>query len=136
MMRRMFASGTHCQSGHQLHSLARLFQIIVGLQAHPELLRSAEMPRQPDCGVRRDATLAEDDLVDAARRHADRASKGVLAEIHRLEELLEQHFAGMNVTQALHDDSPAACGMGSALSGGLKHFNLPLELPPKLILSN
>src|SRR5690606_13087556 len=49
-----------------------------------------------------DAALAEDDLVDAARRDACRASKRVLADTHRHQELFQQHFAGMDVGEALH----------------------------------
>ena len=78
------------------------FQLVVGLQAQPEALGRAQCRGQADGGVGGDATFAQHDLVDAARRHAGGAGKRVLADAQRFEELLEQHFAGMDVGQGGH----------------------------------
>jgi hypothetical protein len=47
----------------------------------------------------RQGTLArrKDDLIDLARRHADRAGEGILADAHRSQKLLQEHFTGMDV---------------------------------------
>ena len=43
-------------------------QVITGLQVHPEPLGGAEVPGQPQRGVRGNAALAVDDLVDPPGR--------------------------------------------------------------------
>jgi len=43
-------------------------QVIAGLQVQPEPLAGAEVPGQPQRGIRGDAALAVDDLVDLASR--------------------------------------------------------------------
>lgn len=53
--------------------LSRLFQIVVRLQSHPELLGGPQRPRQTQRGIGRNRALAEDNLIYAPRRHADRA---------------------------------------------------------------
>ena len=74
-----------------------LFQIKCRLQGHPELSRRAEIPRQPERGIRRDGALAENDFINTARRHSERPGEGVLAQADRREELLGENFARMNV---------------------------------------
>lgn len=73
------------------------FQIIVSLQTHPELLARAEVLGKPHGGVSAYCAFSQHDFVDPARRHTDFACQAILAKAHRLEKLLEQHFAGMNV---------------------------------------
>jgi hypothetical protein len=41
----------------------------------------------------------ENDLVDPPGRHTDLTRQAVLADPHGLQELLQQHFAGMDVGQ-------------------------------------
>jgi len=67
--------------------------------------KRALVPRASETngGIRSHAALAKHDLIDPARRHAGCTRKGVLADPHRAEEFLKQHFAGMNVGQGLHD---------------------------------
>lgn len=69
----------------------------VDLEAQPKPARGPEVPGQPHSGVGGDAALAEDDLVDPARRDADLPRQPVLAQTERLEELFEQDLAGMDV---------------------------------------
>jgi hypothetical protein len=54
------------------HALS-LHQLIIGLQTDEETVRHFEIARQPQVGVGGDGALAQDDLVDAPRRYADRA---------------------------------------------------------------
>jgi len=79
------------------------FQIIVGLQAHPELLARAEISGQPNGCARSNGSLAQHDLVDPARRHANFARQTILADRVGLEKLLEQYFSGVDVGQLGHD---------------------------------
>jgi hypothetical protein len=72
-----------------------LHQIIVHLQAEKEAFRQAEIAREPKVSVGSNISLAQHDLVDAARRDVNGTRQRVLAEAHRLEELFEQDFAGM-----------------------------------------
>ena len=43
----------------------RGFQAVARLQVQPVLRRGIEIPRQPQCGVRRDASLFANNIVDA-----------------------------------------------------------------------
>ena len=65
-------------------------EVVAGLQVQPEPLRSAEVPGQAQRGVRGDAPLAVDDLVDPPGRDVDRLGQLVLADSQRGEELLQQ----------------------------------------------
>jgi len=68
-------------------SVSRLFQVEINLQPQPEPLRSTKVTGEPEGRIRTDGPLAEDDLVDSARRHADLARQAVLADSHGLQEL-------------------------------------------------
>src|SRR5262245_7548181 len=70
-------------------------QVEIGLEPHPEARRVAEALREAQRRVGADAALAEDDLVDAARRHADLACQRVLGETGGLQELLVEDPARM-----------------------------------------
>src|SRR3989441_8278392 len=72
---------------------ARLLEVEIRLQAHPVARRIAKVLRETQRCVRRDTALAENDLVDATRRHADIARQRVLAQAARLQELLEENDA-------------------------------------------
>src|ERR1700722_17773018 len=67
-------------------------QVIAGLQVQPEPLGSAEVPGQPQRGVRGDPALAVHDLVNPPGRDNDRLGQLILAHTQRLEELLEQNL--------------------------------------------
>ncbi len=54
------------------------FQIKSGLKVDPELLGKAEIQREPQGRVRADRPLAQDYLVDTARRHTDIRCEPVL----------------------------------------------------------
>ena len=62
----------------------------------PELGALAEEGAEADGHDRRDRAVAEDDLVDRARRDADGAGHGVLGNTHRDEVFLEQDFTRCN----------------------------------------
>jgi hypothetical protein len=53
-------------------------QIVISLKAKPKTFGHAEVPRQPQVGVRRDGTLAKYDFVDPPRRDANRPSEAIL----------------------------------------------------------
>src|SRR5690606_40316138 len=74
---------------------------MVGLQAQPEPFAGAKDGSQAHCDVCGDAALAEDDLVDAARRDASRAGKGPATDAHRNQEVMQQNLPGMDVGQTL-----------------------------------
>ena len=69
-------------------------KITLDLQPVPELRGLAEKGAEAKRHDRRDRTVAEDDLVDRTRCHADGAGHGVLGNRHRSEVFLQQDFAG------------------------------------------
>src|SRR5581483_9496049 len=84
-----------------------LDQIVVHLEPEEKPFRDAEIACKPQIGIRGNIPLAEHNLVDAARGHVNRTRQGILAQVHRFEELFAQDFAGMRVAQqsALSRDS-------------------------------
>src|SRR6185437_5774984 len=80
----------------------RFLQVVVCLQAQPEALAGAEYGCKADCSVGADTALAQHDFIDAAWRHTRCAGHGVLADAERCEELLEEHFSGVDVGQFFH----------------------------------
>src|SRR5438067_1690991 len=100
------AAGTWrvCGDGERTARLRRLsrgalqgqVQVPVCLQAHPELRRGIEQPREPERGIGADAALAEDDLVQAVQRNTEAARSVSLADAERLQELFEQDLARWN----------------------------------------
>jgi hypothetical protein len=73
-------------------------QVEVGLQRHPEVFAGAERLGQAHRSVHADAALAEGDLVNAPRRHTDRARQAVLADAERKEKLFRQLWIGAFIT--------------------------------------
>ncbi len=71
----------------------------MGLQVEPKLRRHAEIAAKAQGGVRRNRTLAFDNLIDPARRHADVLGQPVLRNCHRLEEFLVEDFTRRDVRQ-------------------------------------
>jgi hypothetical protein len=67
---------------------------MAGLDIQPETLGGAEVPGQAQCSVGRHGALAEDDFVDPPGRHADILGQLVLADLQRLQELLEKNLTG------------------------------------------
>src|SRR5216684_7907814 len=74
-----------------------LHQIVVHLKPEEEPFRQAEIAGEPQVGVGGDISLAQHDLVDAARSYMNRTCQRVLAEFHRLEKLFKQDFAGVGI---------------------------------------
>ena len=81
---------------------AGFLQAVVCLQLHPEALGRTELAGQTQRGICRHGACAVDDLVDAARWHADVARQPVLADAEGTKELFEEHLARMHVAQLCH----------------------------------
>jgi hypothetical protein len=71
-------------------------KFVVSLQVHPELRRCSEVSSQPHRGVRSDATLSVDDLVDPAGWHPDRHGELVLRDAKALDEVLQENLTRVN----------------------------------------
>ena len=69
------------------------------LQVQPELAGHLEVAAQSQSRVGGNSPLALDNLIDAARRHADIHRQPVLALTHRLEKVLGQNFSRSDVCQ-------------------------------------
>src|ERR1700722_4635695 len=93
------------------HVLLLKPKLIALLQVQPELNGGTECRGQPERRVRRDAPLAIDDASNAVRRHTDRLSKRVCAQVHGLQVLLKQDLPWMDGThEVLHRDFSSALG--------------------------
>jgi hypothetical protein len=68
-------------------------KVVVGLKSEEETVGQSEISSEPQVRVGADGALAEDDFIDATRRHMERPRQRVLAERERLEKLLQQDFA-------------------------------------------
>ena len=77
-------------------------QIVVHLKSKPETGGIAEVARQSECSVSRDAASPVYDLVDPARRHVQIVAQPVLAEAKRLHEFLKKDCARMDWWYPLH----------------------------------
>ncbi len=82
--------------------LLREAQVVVALEVLPELRAGAEVDAEPDGRVRRDGALAADDAVHAGRGNVQVEREAVLADAHRVEELLLEDFPRVN--QVLRSD--------------------------------
>jgi hypothetical protein len=58
--------------------------VVTVLKIQPEALAGPEVPREPQSRVGGDAPFAVDDLVDPARRNADRYRYAMLSDLKRL----------------------------------------------------
>ena len=72
-------------------------QVPVSLKAHPELWRRFEQASEAERCIRRDAALAQHDLVQPIQRDVELTRGLHLTQLERLQELLEQDFAGATV---------------------------------------
>lgn len=72
------------------------FEVVTGLQVDPEALTRAEIPCEPQRRVGADPALAMNDLVDPARRDADRDRQAVLRDPEWLKEVHHQDLAGVD----------------------------------------
>src|SRR5947207_12246493 len=70
-------------------------EVVASLKVEPEPLGGAEVLRQPQRCVRRNGPVAVNDLVDSPSGNADVLGDPVLADSHRLEELLEEDLTGV-----------------------------------------
>src|SRR5262245_20200979 len=96
--------------------LARLGQVVHGLQIHPELGAGAEEAREPQRRVRRHRALALDDRADAGRGHAQGHRERVHGHAERRKKFLAERLAGMR---------GHAVGGGDALSGSRRFRHWP-----------
>jgi len=75
------------------------FEIVSGLEIHPETLRCPKVARQTQRCVCGNSTLPMDDFVDSSRRNGDVLGQSVLSDTHRFQELLEENLTRMNWPQ-------------------------------------
>src|SRR5712691_8175608 len=113
---RLDRSGARNASGGARRNLAfdaaanfsiRDIEVVAGLEIDPELRRSAEIPGQARCRVRRNPAAAKHNVIDARARHPDRLRERVNADLHRFQEIVAQNFARMNERQPLAGDDIA-----------------------------
>jgi hypothetical protein len=76
--------------------LSRNFQIVAGLEIHPELWTVAKIQAQPKRGVSRYTSPIVHNFGDPVRRNADRFRKLVLRETVLGQEFFLEHFARRN----------------------------------------
>src|SRR5208337_292594 len=69
-------------------------RVIIALKPQPPAVGESKETAQPQIRIRRDATLARDDVTDALSRNIDLLGQPIVAETHRLQELIAQHLAG------------------------------------------
>src|SRR5690348_3045463 len=103
---------------------------MVVLQTRPEAFGSPEEPRQPQAGIGGDGAVARDDFADASLRHADFLGKPILRDAHRLQEFLQQDFAGRGIGDGAHSN-------GSVVINNLDFESIaiaPDEADPELII--
>jgi len=76
--------------------LARLFHIIICLQAHPHLNGSPKVSRQAQRSICCDSAFPLDNLVHAAGEHPDVLRQTVLANPHGFQKVFSQNLARMD----------------------------------------
>ena len=79
------------------------FQVVIGLQPHPELGAVAKVTRQAQRRIGRYAPLFTGHVVDARRGHLQRNCKCVGREPQGQEEFFAQHLAGVDGTHSVHN---------------------------------
>ena len=80
--------------GGQLPTLAgKGSEIALHLESMPETIGLGEKSPKTDGHCGSDGALAEDDLIDGARRDADGPGHAVLRDAHRQKILLQQDFS-------------------------------------------
>jgi len=94
-----------------------LHQFIVDLQAEEESIGHLEVAGEPQIRVGSNGPLAQYDLVDAARGHADGIGKRSLRQLHRSQEILHQDFAWMRIVKELSGSRRFRLGAHVHLSG-------------------
>ena len=77
-------------------------QVVPGLEIHPELAAVAEVVREPERRIGRDAPTPQDDLVDAPRRHAEIHGDPVLGDAEGGQELIREDLPGMDGRELGH----------------------------------
>ena len=102
-----------------LHSL---MQIPIGLQSHPQLRRRLQQPCEPKRGVRCDATLSENNLVQTVERDAEPLRRFELTEAERLQILFQQDLPWRN-----RRTQPSRISSDSLRRGRRTHVRSPTE---------
>jgi len=72
------------------------FQIVCGLQIHPEKRRGLEVASQPQRRIGSDATALVNNLRNASHGHMQIQSQTIHTELKRLHEVSPQNLAGMD----------------------------------------
>src|SRR2546426_12733410 len=71
-------------------------ELVVHWKPEPKLRRHAEVAGQTQRRIRRDSTLAQDNLIDSTRRNAQLLRKAILSQFHWLQEFLHEDLSRMN----------------------------------------
>jgi len=77
----------------------RDIKIVIHLQAQPELRGHLEIARQSQRRIGGDAASALDDFIDAPSWNAEGQRQLILTQLHGLQKLLQQDFAGVDRLQ-------------------------------------
>lgn len=72
------------------------FEIVLGLEAHPDSGACSEVAGEAHGGVSGDSAFSPNDFADPQGRNADVGGNSVLAEFEWLHEVFKEHFAWMN----------------------------------------
>jgi hypothetical protein len=75
--------------------LARQIELVRRLEIHPEISRHAEVPAEPQRGVRGDAPLSREELIEAVRRHLDNVGEFLGSEAGFFQ-LISENFTGVD----------------------------------------
>jgi len=81
------------------------FEIVVILQAKPELSRSAKEALQSKCRVSGDSPASMDDFGNPGLRYPGFLRKSVCGNVHRFQKILLKYLAGMDIRKSSFSDS-------------------------------
>src|SRR5437588_11836911 len=81
--------------------LACNLQVVLRLQVLPELRTRSEVPRQPQCHLRRDRPPPSHYFIDRWRGHTEFLRHLVRAQFQRPHEIVEQDIPGMYGPESL-----------------------------------
>jgi len=74
----------------------RYFRVVCSLSAQPIAVGQTKKSAQPKIRVRRNGALASDNIANALGGYTDLLGQAILAQPHRLKELLQEYLTGGN----------------------------------------
>ncbi len=69
-------------------------EIVISLEPEKEAVRQPKIPGESQVRIGGDGALAQNDFIEAARRHMQRPREPILSEGEPFQKLFEQDFAG------------------------------------------